>query len=107
MGSLGLICGLWADKFDQVGAFQSFVILPLTFLSGVFYSINQLPPIFQTLSRFNPFFYIIDGFRYRVLFSERLQSLGKPLGRNDIWTSGCRICDLLDADRIQNPKIKI
>lgn len=64
MGSLGLICGLWADKFDQVGAFQSFVILPLTFLSGVFYSINQLPPIFQTLSRFNPFFYIIDGFRY-------------------------------------------
>ena len=64
MGSLGLICGLWADKFDQVGAFQSFVILPLTFLSGVFYSINQLPPVFQTLSRFNPFFYIIDGFRY-------------------------------------------
>ena len=64
MGSLGLICGLWADKFDQAGAFQSFVILPLTFLSGVFYSINQLPPVFQTLSRFNPFFYIIDGFRY-------------------------------------------
>ena len=64
MGSLGLIAGLWADKFDQIGAFQSFVILPLTFLSGVFYSIHQLPPIFQTLSRFNPFFYIIDGFRY-------------------------------------------
>lgn len=64
MGSLGLICGLWADKFDQVGAFQSFVIMPLTFLSGVFYSISQLPPVFQTLSRLNPFFYIIDGFRY-------------------------------------------
>jgi ABC-2 type transport system permease protein len=64
MGSLGVICGLWADKFDQMGAFQSFVIMPLTFLSGVFYSINQLPPLWQTLSRFNPFFYIIDGFRY-------------------------------------------
>ncbi len=64
MGSLGVICGLWADKFDQMGAFQSFVIMPLTFLSGVFYSISQLPPLWQTLSRFNPFFYIIDGFRY-------------------------------------------
>lgn len=64
MGSLGLICGLWAEKFEQVGAFQSFVIMPLTFLSGVFYSVSQLPPVWQTLSRFNPFFYIIDGFRY-------------------------------------------
>lgn len=64
MGSLGLICGLWAEKFEQVGAFQSFVIMPLTFLSGVFYSVSQLPPLWQTLSRFNPFFYIIDGFRY-------------------------------------------
>ncbi len=64
MGSLGVICGLWADKFDQMGAFQSFVIMPLTFLSGVFYSVQQLPPVWQTLSKFNPFFYIIDGFRY-------------------------------------------
>lgn len=64
MASLGTICGIWADKFDQMGAFQSFVIMPLTFLSGVFYSIQQLPPLFQALSRFNPFFYIIDGFRY-------------------------------------------
>lgn len=64
MASLGAICGIWADKFDQMGAFQSFVIMPLTFLSGVFYSIKQLPPLFQALSRFNPFFYIIDGFRY-------------------------------------------
>lgn len=64
MGSLGLIAGLWADKFDQIGAFQSFVILPLTFLSGVFYSIQQLPGTLRTLSQFNPFFYIVDGFRY-------------------------------------------
>lgn len=64
MGSLGLIAGLWAEKFDQIGAFQSFVILPLTFLSGVFYSIQQLPGTLRTLSQFNPFFYIVDGFRY-------------------------------------------
>lgn len=64
MGSLGVICGLWAEKFDQMGAFQTFFIMPLTFLSGVFYSVSQLPPIWAKLSMFNPFFYIIDGFRY-------------------------------------------
>lgn len=64
MGSLGLIAGLWADKFDQIGAFQSFVILPLTFLSGVFYSIQELPGTLKIISQLNPFFYIIDGFRY-------------------------------------------
>ncbi len=64
MAALGAIGGLWANKFDQLGAFESFVIMPLTFLSGVFYSIQQLPPIWQYLSRFNPFFYMIDGFRY-------------------------------------------
>ncbi len=64
MGSLGLIAGLWAEKFDQIGAFQTFIILPLTFLSGVFYSIQELPGMLRTLSQFNPFFYIIDGFRY-------------------------------------------
>jgi ABC-2 type transport system permease protein len=64
LGSLGLIAGIWADKFDQLAAFQNFFIMPATMLSGVFYSIHSLPPIWQTVSRFNPFFYMIDGFRY-------------------------------------------
>ena len=64
LGALGLIAGIWADKFDQIAAFQNFVILPLTFLSGVFYSIRSLPEFWQQASRLNPFFYMIDGFRY-------------------------------------------
>jgi len=64
MGTLGLIAGLWADKFDQLAAFQNFVVMPMTFLSGVFYSIHSLPPFWQTVSNLNPFFYMIDGFRY-------------------------------------------
>ncbi len=64
LGTLGLIAGIWADKFDHVGAFQNFVIVPLSFLSGVFYSVQALPGFWQKLSHFNPFFYMIDGFRY-------------------------------------------
>jgi ABC-2 type transport system permease protein len=64
LGALGIIAGIWAEKFDQLAAFQNFVILPLTFLSGVFYTINSLPAFWQGLSRLNPFFYMIDGFRY-------------------------------------------
>ena len=64
MGTLGLIAGLWAEKFDQLAAFQNFVVMPMTFLSGVFYSIHSLPPVWQTVSHLNPFFYMIDGFRY-------------------------------------------
>jgi len=64
LGSLGMIAGIWSEKIDQVAAFQNFFIMPLTFLSGVFYSIHSLPPFWQTLSHFNPFFYMIDGFRY-------------------------------------------
>jgi ABC-2 type transport system permease protein len=64
LGTLGIIAGIWADKFDQLAAFQNFVIMPLTFLSGVFYSIHSLPPFWQQVSHFNPFFYMIDGFRY-------------------------------------------
>ncbi|HEY2815549.1 MAG TPA: ABC transporter permease [Casimicrobiaceae bacterium] len=64
LGILGLIAGIWADKFDQLAAFQNFIIMPLTFLSGVFYSIHSLPPFWQVVSHFNPFFYMIDGFRY-------------------------------------------
>ena len=63
MGSLGLIAGLWADKFDQMAAFQNFVIMPMTFLSGVFYSVHSLPAFWQAASHLNPFFYMIDGFR--------------------------------------------
>lgn len=64
LGALGLIAGIWADKFDQLAAFQNFIILPLSFLSGVFYTIHTLPAGWQYLSHLNPFFYIIDGFRY-------------------------------------------
>jgi len=64
LGTLGLIAGIWSDKFEQSQAFQNFLIVPLTFLSGVFYSIHSLPPFWQALSRWNPFFYMIDGFRY-------------------------------------------
>jgi len=61
---MGLVAGIWAEKFDQLAAFQNFLIVPLTFLAGVFYSIHSLPPFWQTVSHFNPFFYMIDGFRY-------------------------------------------
>src|SRR5690606_9160410 len=64
MGSLGVVAGIWADKFDQLAAFQNFLIMPLTFLSGVFYSIHSLPAFWQGVSHFNPVFYMIDGFRY-------------------------------------------
>ncbi len=64
LGVFGIIAGIWSDKFDQMAAFQNFVIMPLTFLSGVFYSIHSLPHFWQIVSKFNPFFYMIDGFRY-------------------------------------------
>src|SRR3974377_556613 len=64
LAPVGLVAALWAEKFDQLAAFQNFVIVPLTFLSGVFYSIHTLPPFWQSVSPFNPFFYMIDGFRY-------------------------------------------
>jgi ABC-2 type transport system permease protein len=64
LGTLGLIAGLWAEKFDQIAAFQNFVIMPMTFLSGVFYSIHSLPAFWQKASHLNPFFYMIDGFRF-------------------------------------------
>jgi ABC-2 type transport system permease protein len=64
MGSLGMIAGIWADKFDQLAGFQNFLIMPLTMLSGVFYSIHSLPLFWQQVSHFNPVFYMIDGFRF-------------------------------------------
>ena len=62
LGSLGLIAGIWADKYDQLAAFQNFIIMPATMLSGVFYSIHSLPPAWQVVSHFNPFFYIQESF---------------------------------------------
>jgi ABC-2 type transport system permease protein len=64
LGALGIIAGIWAEKFDQIAAFQNFVVTPFTFLSGVFYSIHSLPPFWQAVSHLNPFFYAVDGFRY-------------------------------------------
>jgi ABC-2 type transport system permease protein len=64
MGALGLVAGLWAEKFDQIAAFQNFIIMPMTFLSGVFYSVGSLPPFWKGVSHLNPFFYMIDGFRH-------------------------------------------
>ncbi|MBK7953222.1 MAG: ABC transporter permease [Candidatus Accumulibacter sp.] len=64
MGTLGMVAGIWADKFDQLAGFQNFLIMPLTMLSGVFYSIHSLPEFWQRVSRFNPVFYMIDGFRF-------------------------------------------
>ncbi len=64
LAALGVIAGLWAEKFDQMATFQNFIIVPMTFLSGVFYSIHSLPPMWQKISHLNPFFYMIDGFRY-------------------------------------------
>jgi len=67
LGSLGFITGLWAEKFDHTATVTNFIITPLSFLSGVFYSIDKLPIFFQSISHYNPFFYMIDGFRYGFL----------------------------------------
>ena len=67
MGAVGIIVGLWADKFDNMASATNFIIVPLSFLSGTFYSIKKLPEILQKISEWNPFFYIIDGFRYGFL----------------------------------------
>ena len=64
LATLGVLAGLWADKFDELAGFQNFIIMPLTFLSGVFYSIHSLPAFWQAVSHLNPFFYMIDGFRF-------------------------------------------
>lgn len=64
LGTMGVIAGIWAQKFDQLAAFQNFLIMPSTFLAGVFYSINSLPPFWLAVSHVNPFFYMIDGFRH-------------------------------------------
>lgn len=64
LGTMGLVAGVWAEKFDQIAAFQNFIVMPLTFLAGVFYSVHALPPFWYAVSHLNPFFYMVDGFRY-------------------------------------------
>ena len=64
LGTMGIIAGVWSEKFDQLAAFQNFLVMPLTFLAGVFYSMHTLPDFWQAVSKLNPFFYAIDGFRY-------------------------------------------
>jgi ABC-2 type transport system permease protein len=76
LGALGMVAGICAEKIDQVASFQNFLIMPLTFLSGVFYSIHSLPAFWQGLSRFNPFFYMIDGFRYGFFGVSDVHPLG-------------------------------
>tara|TARA_Y100001958_G_C20876086_1_gene308285 strand:- start:94 stop:615 length:522 start_codon:yes stop_codon:yes gene_type:complete len=67
LGNIGIIAGLWAEKFDHMATVTNFVIVPLSFLSGTFYSIDRLPEILQIVSKVNPFFYMIDGFRYSFI----------------------------------------
>jgi ABC-2 type transport system permease protein len=64
LAALGIVAGIWSEKFDQLAGFQNFIVMPLTFLAGVFYSVHSLPPFWQGISRLNPFFYAVDGFRY-------------------------------------------
>ena len=67
MGSMGVMVGIWADKWDQQQGITNFIVLPLTFLSGTFYSISRLPEFWQNFALINPFFYIIDGLRYSFI----------------------------------------
>jgi ABC-2 type transport system permease protein len=76
LGTMGLIAGIWAEKFDQLAAFQNFLIMPATFLAGVFYSIHSLPPVWQAVSHVNPFFYMIDGFRFGFFGQSDVNPLG-------------------------------
>ena len=92
-GALGIIAGLWAEKFDQLGMFTNFIIMPLTFLSGVFYSIHSLPPAWRTLSQFNPFLYMIDGFR-RGFFDQGDVSLGVSLAVTVAMTAAVSLAAL-------------
>jgi len=91
LGALGIIAGIWADKFDQLAAFQNFIIMPLTFLSGVFYSIHSLPAVWEFLSYLNPFFYLIDGFRYGFFGESDIS----PYSSFTIVTACCIVLSLL------------
>jgi ABC-2 type transport system permease protein len=92
LGMLGLIAGIVSSKFDQLAAFQNFIIMPATFLSGVFYSVHGLSPFWQAVSHFNPFFYIVDGFRYGFFARSDVSpwlSLAVVAGANAIVAAIC------------------
>jgi len=91
MGALGLVAGLWAEKFDQIAAFQNFIVMPMTFLSGVFYSVGSLPPFWLRVTHLNPFFYIIDGFR-RGFFG--VSDVSPWLGLGVVTVSLALVCAL-------------
>lgn len=104
MGTLGVIAGIWSDKFDQLAAFQNFIVMPATFLSGVFYSVHGLPEFWRTVSHFNPFFYMIDGFRYGFFAQSDVNpwvSLGIVLGALAL-TSGIALAMLARGFKLRN-----
>ena len=106
MGALGLIAGLWAEKFDQIAAFQNFIIMPMTFLSGVFYSVHSLPPVWKTVSHLNPFFYMIDGFRHGFFGTSDVSPwLSLARGRHQPGASSAALCLHLLQDRLQDPAL--
>ncbi|HEY9039978.1 MAG TPA: ABC transporter permease [Roseovarius sp.] len=77
MGAVGIVAGIFADKFDQMAAITNFIVTPLAFLSGTFYSVDALPPVLNEITHFNPIFYLIDGVRYSVLgVSDSAPALG-------------------------------
>ena len=92
LGALGLIAGLWAEKFDQMAAFQNFVIVPMTFLSGVFYSVSSLPPGWYEVSHLNPFFYMIDGFRRGFLGTSDVSPWTSLIVVSASLAAVCAIC---------------
>ncbi|MDO9372089.1 MAG: ABC transporter permease [Gammaproteobacteria bacterium] len=92
LGALGMLTAILADTYEQLSALQNFIIVPLSFLSGVFYSIHDLPPLWHAVSRLNPFFYMIDGFRYSVLGVSDVApalSLGITLGFAALLSAAC------------------
>ena len=105
LGTLGLIAGLWAEKFDQMAVFQNFLIMPMTFLSGVFYSIDSLPPFWQTVSHLNPFFYMIDGFRYGFFGVSDVSPWLSLAHRRQRLAGGQRDRRPPPAHRLQNPEL--
>ena len=92
MGALGLIAGLWAEKFDQIATFQNFIVMPMTFLAGVFYSVSSLPPVWQGASHLNPFFYIVDGFRYGFFGVSDVQPLVSLGVAGASMVAVCAVC---------------
>jgi ABC-type multidrug transport system, permease component len=105
LATLGLIAGLWADKFDQMAAFQNFVIVPMTFLSGVFLFNPVAAPFWQTVSHLNPFFYMIDGFRYGFFGQSDTSALAQPGHRGHCLAGREPFCRAPAAHRLQNSEL--